>query len=188
MMPGDKDALDGIKLADGTYARVWQFARPYRRTITLFLLAILAAALLALVPPFVVREIIDSSIPNSDRDAIKVLAGIAVAAALADAGLAIFQRWCSSRVGEGLIYDLRRALFAKVQRMPIAFFTRTPTGSITSRLSSDVVGAQSADTSTLGSVVTNVIVLTTTLAAMIFASRQNRSPLSKDKWAPLRAA
>ena len=99
MMPGDKDALDGIKLADGTYARVWQFARPYRRTITLFLLGILAAALLALVPPFVVREIIDSSIPNSDRSAIKVLAGIAVAAALADAGLAIFQRWCSSRVG-----------------------------------------------------------------------------------------
>jgi ATP-binding cassette subfamily B protein len=167
MMPGDKDALDGIKLADGTFARVWQFARPYRRTISLFLLAILVAALLALVPPFVVREIIDTSIPNRDREAIKVLAGIAVAAALADAGLAILQRWCSSRVGEGLIYDLRRALFAKVQRMPIAFFTRTPTGSITSRLSSDVVGAQSAVTSTLGSVVSNVIVLTTTLAAMI---------------------
>jgi ATP-binding cassette subfamily B protein len=64
MMPGDKDALDGIKLADGTYARVWQFARPYRRMITLFLFAILAAALLALVPPFVVREIIDSSTPS----------------------------------------------------------------------------------------------------------------------------
>lgn len=167
MMPGDKDALSGVTLADGTLARVWQFARPYRRTIALFLLAILAAALLALVPPFVVREIIDTSIPNSDRDAIKVLAGIAVAAALTDAALAIVQRWCSSRVGEGLIYDLRRALFAKVQRMPIAFFTRTPTGSITSRLSSDVVGAQSAVTSTLGSVVSNVIVLTTTLAAMI---------------------
>ena len=96
-----------------------------------------------------------------------MLATIAVFAALTDAGLAIVQRWCSSRVGEGLIYDLRGALFAKVQRMPIAFFTRTPTGSITSRLSSDVVGAQSAVTSTLGSVVSNVIVLTTTLAAMI---------------------
>ncbi len=167
MIPGDKEALGGVKLADGTFKRVWQFARPYRRTIALFLLAILAAALLALVPPFVVREIIDSSIPNDDRGAIKVLAGIAVGAALADAGLAILQRWCSSRVGEGLIYDLRRALFAKVQRMPIAFFTRTPTGSITSRLSSDVVGAQSAVTSTLGSVVSNVVVLTTTLAAMI---------------------
>ena len=113
------------------------------------------------------RAIIDNAIPNNNRDAIKVLAAIAVSAALADAGLAIVQRWCSSRVGEGLIYDLRCELFAKVQRMPIAFFTRTPTGSITSRLSSDVVGAQSAVTSTLGSVVSNVIVLTTTLAAMI---------------------
>jgi ATP-binding cassette subfamily B protein len=167
MMPGDKGPLDGIKLADGTFRRVWVFARPYRRTISVFLAAIFVAALLALVPPFVVREIIDNAIPDNDRDAIKVLAAIAVFAALTDAGLAIVQRWCSSRVGEGLIYDLRGALFAKVQRMPIAFFTRTPTGSITSRLSSDVVGAQSAVTSTLGSVVSNVIVLTTTLAAMI---------------------
>ncbi len=167
MMPGDKGSLDGVKLADGTFQRVWVFARPYRRTIALFLTAIFVAALLALVPPFVVREIIDNAIPNNDRDAIKMLAAIAVIAALTDAGLAIVQRWCSSRVGEGLIYDLRGALFAKVQRMPIAFFTRTPTGSITSRLSSDVVGAQSAVTSTLGSVVSNVIVLTTTLAAML---------------------
>ncbi len=168
MMPGDKNSLDGIKLADGTFKRVWKFARPYRGTIIVFLLAILAAALLALVPPFVIREILDGAIPNDDRDAIKWLAAIAVAAALGDAGLAILQRWCSSQVGEGLIYDLRRALFAKVQRMPIAFFTRTPTGSITSRLSSDVVGAQSAVTSTLGSVVSNVVVLTTTLAAMLY--------------------
>ena len=167
MMPGDKGSLDGVTLAEGTFKRVWVFARPYRRTIAMFLAAIFVAALLALVPPFVVRAIIDNAIPNNNRDAIKVLAAIAVSAALADAGLAIVQRWCSSRVGEGLIYDLRCELFAKVQRMPIAFFTRTPTGSITSRLSSDVVGAQSAVTSTLGSVVSNVIVLTTTLAAMI---------------------
>jgi ATP-binding cassette subfamily B protein len=168
MMPGDKDSLDGVKLADGTLRRVWTFARPYRQTITISLLAILAAALLALVPPFVIREILDEAIPNDDRGAIKMLAAVAVAAALGDAGLAILQRWCSSQVGEGLIYDLRRALFAKVQRMPIAFFTRTPTGSITSRLSSDVVGAQSAVTSTLGSVVSNVVVLTTTLTAMLY--------------------
>jgi len=168
MMPGDKDSLDGITLADGTLRRVWTFARPYRVTIVVFLVAILAAALLALVPPFVIREILDDAIPNDDRNGIIVLAAIAVAAALGDAGLAIIQRWCSSLVGEGLIYDLRRALFAKVQRMPIAFFTRTPTGSITSRLSSDVVGAQSAVTSTLGSVVSNVVVLVTTLTAMLY--------------------
>ena len=97
---------------------------------------------------------------------------MAVFAALGDAGLAIVQRWTSAKVGEGLIYDLRRTLFAKIQRMPIAFFTRTPTGSITSRLNNDVVGAQTALTSTLGSIVSNVIVLATTLAAMFWLQWQ----------------
>jgi len=167
MMPGDQDAVKGVQLQEGTLRRVWTFARPYRGTIVIFLGAIFAAALLALVPPFVVRGIIDNAIPDEDRGQIVLLASIAVAAALADAGLAIVQRWASARVGEGLIYDLRRSLFAKVQRMPIAFFTRTPTGSITSRLNNDVIGAQTAVTSTLGSVVSNVIVLVTTLAAML---------------------
>jgi ATP-binding cassette subfamily B protein len=167
MMPGDRDAVAGVALREGTLRRVWGFAKPHRSTIALFLASILAAALLALVPVFVVRRIIDVSIPADDRTGIVVLASIAVAAALADAALAILQRWCSARVGEGLIFDLRCALFAKIQRMPIAFFTRTPTGSITSRLTNDVVGAQTAVTSTLGSVVSNVIVLTTTLVAML---------------------
>ena len=167
MMPGDSDSVKEVKLADGTFRRVWTFAKPYKKTIIVFLLAIISSALLALVPPFMIRAIIDDAIPDGDRRMIGVLAGVAVAAALGDAGLAILQRWCSSHVGEGLIYDLRSALFAKVQRLPIAFFTRTPTGSITSRLNTDVIGAQSAVTSTLGSVVSNVIVLVTTLGAMI---------------------
>ncbi|MGB3736611.1 MAG: ABC transporter ATP-binding protein [Ilumatobacter sp.] len=167
MMPGDSDSMKEVKLADGTFRRVWAFAKPYKKTIIVFLVAIITSALLALVPPFMIRAIIDDAIPNGDRRMIGVLAGVAVAAALGDAGLAILQRWCSSRVGEGLIYDLRSTLFAKVQRLPIAFFTRTPTGSITSRLNTDVIGAQSAVTSTLGSVVSNVIVLVTTLGAMI---------------------
>lgn len=166
MMPGDSDAVKGVQLQDGTLRRVWGFAQPYRGTIAIFLAAIFAAALLALVAPFVVRGIIDTAIPEGDRRLIVMLASIAVAAAVADAVLAIVQRWCSAKVGEGLIYDLRRTLFAKVQRMPIAFFTRTPTGSITSRLNNDVIGAQTAVTSTLGSVVSNVIVLATTLTAM----------------------
>jgi len=166
MMPRNSDEVKGVQLQEGTLRRVWGFAKPYRSTIVLFLAAIFAAALLALVAPFVVRGIIDTAIPDSNRGLIVFLASIAVAAALADAVLAIVQRWCSARVGEGLIFDLRRALFAKVQRMPIAFFTRTPTGSITSRLNNDVIGAQTAVTSTLGSVVSNVIVLVTTLAAM----------------------
>ena len=172
MMPSNKDALEGVELQEGTLRRVWTFARPYRGTIAMFLLSIIGAALLALVPPFVFRNIIDVAIPDGDRTRIVVLAAFAVAAAFGDAVLAIVQRWTSAKVGEGLIYDLRRALFAKIQRMPIAFFTRTPTGSITSRLNNDVIGAQTAVTSTLGSVVSNVIVLATTLAAMFWLQWQ----------------
>ena len=171
MMPRDTDAVKDATLARDTARRVWGFARPYRGTITLFLSAIVVAALLALVPPLVVRRILDVAIPNAQADGNRApiwwLAAVAVVAALADAVLQIVQRWCSARVGEGLIADLRRSLYAKVQRLPIAFFTRTPTGTITSRLNNDVVGAQSAVTSTLGSVVSNVIVLVTTLATML---------------------
>ncbi len=171
MMPRDTDAVKDVKLARATAGRVWTFARPYRGTIIVFLVAILFAALLGVVPPLVVRRIIDDAIPNAQADGnrspIWWLAAIAVAAALIDAVLQIVQRWCSARVGEGLIADLRRALYAKVQRLPIAFFTRTPTGAITSRLNNDVVGAQTAVTSTLGSVVSNVIVLATTLTTML---------------------
>ncbi|MGB0210131.1 MAG: ABC transporter ATP-binding protein [Ilumatobacteraceae bacterium] len=167
MMPRDVEAVRDVTLAEGTSRRVWAFARPYRVTIAVFLAAILIAALLALVPPLVVRAILDDAIPAGDRALIMWLAGLAVAAALADAGLQILQRWCSASIGEGLIADLRIALYAKVQRLPVAFFTRTPTGAITSRLTNDVVGAQSALTSTLGSVVSNVIVLITTLVTML---------------------
>ncbi len=167
MRPRDDTEIKGVKLAKGTPSRVWAFARPYRTTIAVFLSAIVLSAVLALVPPLVVRQILDQAIPDADRRAVTWLAAIAVLAALGDAALAIVQRWCSASIGEGLIADLRQALYAKVQRLPLAFFTRTPTGAITSRLTTDVVGAQSALTSTLGSVVSNVIVLITTLITMI---------------------
>ena len=166
LMPRDTDAVRDAHLADGTARRVWGFARPYRGTITVFLASILIAALAALVPPLVVRAILDDAIPDGDRGLIVILAAVAVLAALGDAALQILQRWCSARIGEGLIADLRTTLYDKVQRLPIAFFTRTPTGSITARLNNDVVGAQSALTSTLGSVVSNVVVLLTTLVTM----------------------
>ena len=167
MLPGDTDAFKGARLQRSAVRRAWRFARPYRSIIVVFLCTIVVSALLELVPPFAFRAILDDAIPKGDRSLITVLAGVVVAAAIADALLAIVQRWCSARIGEGLIYDLRVALFAKVQRMPIAFFTRTQTGALTSRLNNDVVGAQNAVTSTLGSVVSNVVVLVTTLAAMI---------------------
>jgi ATP-binding cassette subfamily B protein len=166
MMPGDADAVKGVRLQGSSLRRAWRFARPYRTTIVVFLVSIVAAALIELVAPFAFRRILDHSIPQHDRHGITVLASLVVAAALVDAGLAIVQRWCSARIGEGLIYDLRVALFAKVQRMPVAFFTRTQTGALTSRLNNDVIGAQTAVTSTLGSVVSNIVVLITTLAAM----------------------
>ncbi len=167
MMPSDSTAVKGRKIDRSSLVRVWQFARPYKVSIIGFLVSILLAAAIALVPPFVFRAIIDDAIPSGNRGRIWWLASFAIAAALFDAVLAITQRWYSSRIGEGLIYDLRVALFDKVQRMPVAFFTRTQTGSLMSRLSNDVVGAQSAVTSTLGSVVSNVVVLLMTLGAML---------------------
>jgi ATP-binding cassette subfamily B protein len=113
------------------------------------------------------RTIVDQAIPEADKRRIVWLTIILVTAAILDAVLQIIQRWYSARIGEGLIYDLRVALFDKVQNMPIAFFTRTQTGALISRLNNDVVGAQTAVTGTLGSVVSNVVVLGTTLAAML---------------------
>jgi ATP-binding cassette subfamily B protein len=165
-MPGDAEAVKGKRLQGNSLRRAWQFAQPYRGMIIIFLVTIVASALIELVPPFAFRRILDVSIPDANLRGINILAGIVVAAALVDAGFAIVQRWCSATIGEGLIYDLRVALFSKVQRMPVAFFTRTQTGALTSRLNNDVVGAQNAVTSTLGSVVSNVVVLTTTLIAM----------------------
>jgi len=166
MLPGDADAVKGAKLQRSALRRVGHFARPYRAIIITSLLAIVLSALVALVPPFAFRAILDKAIPQSNRTLITVLASVVVLAAIVDAALAIVQRWCSAHIGEGLIYDLRVALFGKVQRMPIAFFTRTQTGALTSRLNNDVVGAQTAVTSTLNSVVSNVVVLATTLLAM----------------------
>src|SRR5688572_18677963 len=106
MMPRDADAVKGSRLGRATARRVWVFARPYRRVIAVFLTLILVSALLALVPALVVRETLDRAIPDRDRGLIWTLAGVAVAAAMLDAVLQIAMRWCSARVGEGLIADL----------------------------------------------------------------------------------
>ena len=118
-----------------------------------FLVTIVIDALIGLAPPLLFRAILDTAIPDGDRTLVVVLATLTVAVALVDAGLGVLQRWYSARVGEGLIFDLRTALFDHVQRMPIAFFTRTQTGALISRLNNDVIGAQNAVTGTLGSVV-----------------------------------
>ena len=167
LMPGDKAAIAGTVVSKSSLRRVGQFARPYSSAISGFLASIVVSALVGLVPPLMFRSIVDRAIPASNKHLIIVLTSILVGAALVDALLQVVQRWYSARIGEGLIFDLRAALFDKVQGMPIAFFTRTQTGALISRLNNDVIGAQTAVTGTLGSVVSNVIILVTTLIAML---------------------
>ena len=167
MMPSDGTDVVGARIDRSIARRVLGFARPYRRQIAGFLAAIITAALLGLAPPLLFRSILDDAIPDGDRGRLSLLAGLAVAAAVADSALSLVERWLSSRIGEGLIYDLRVRVFDHVQRLPVAFFTRAQTGALVSRLNNDVIGAQRALTGTLGSVVSNVVVLTTTVAAML---------------------
>jgi len=147
--------------------RVLAFARPYRRMLIGFVATIVGAALVQLAPPLLFRQIIDEAIPQDNLRLLHVLAMLVVGAAVVDAGLSFAERWWSARIGEGVIYDLRVLLFDHVQQMPMAFFTRTQTGALVSRLNNDVIGAQRALTGTLGAVVSNVVVLITTLGAML---------------------
>ena len=167
MMNTDADKVAGAKLNRRTARRVLGFARPYRGAIITFVVVIVLESVLALVPIYVLKRIIDVAIPEGNRGLLHALAGLALVAALFIAGLSFVERFYSSRIGEGLIYDLRVKLFDHVSAMPIAFFTRTQTGALMSRMNNDVIGAQRAVTTTLGSVVSNVIVLATTLTYMI---------------------
>ena len=149
-----------------TRRRVWGFARPYRSKVVGFLAVVTASSLLGVVPPLLFREIIDGAIVAGDRDRLTVLGLLVVAAAVAQAVLSFVERWASAQVGEGLIFDLRVALFDHVQRLPLSFFTRTQTGALVSRLNNDVIGAQRALTGTLGTVVSNAITAATTLITL----------------------
>jgi ATP-binding cassette subfamily B protein len=158
----------GKKLDRAVLRRVWVFARPYRWMLAGYILTILADAIATVVPPLLFRAIIDHhAIPRRDLAGVNMLALAAVAIALGDLILNLFQRWWTARIGEGLIFDMRSVLYEHVNRMPLAFFTRTQTGSLVSRLDNDVQGAQRAFTTTLGSVVQNVFTLVVTLAVML---------------------
>jgi ATP-binding cassette subfamily B protein len=170
MLGADRSQLGDAKFDWNVVRRVLRFARPYRTMLLAYLGVIVAVALVQLAPPLIFRQIIDEAIPRGidqgDRGLLHVLAGVAVLAAVGSAALAIVDRWLSARIGEGVIYDLRVAVFGHVQRMPISFFTRTQTGALTNRLNSDVIGAQRALTTTIGGVASNLITLVTTLVAM----------------------
>ncbi len=163
----DPEFIAGARLDRNVLRRVWTFARPYRFMLLGYVATILASAVVAIMPPLVFRAIIDHhAIPRRDLAGVNKLALLAIGLAVADLVLALFQRWWTSRIGEGLIFDLRSALYEHVNRMPLAFFTRTQTGALLSRLNQDVQGAQRAFTSTLGSVVQNALTLVVTLIVM----------------------
>ena len=133
------------KLKPGTVRRIASYARPYRLKLSLFLVATALDAVITVVNPLLLRELIDNGIIAKDEAVVLVVALTVAGVALFDALLGVVNRWFSSRIGEGLIYDLRTQVFDHVQRQPIAFFTRAQTGSLVSRLDGDVVGAQSGD-------------------------------------------
>jgi ATP-binding cassette, subfamily B, bacterial len=163
---GDPAAVKGKKLEGAVVRRALGFAEPFRKLIGLYLLTIVIGAVLGLAPSLLLKRIIDTAIPTSDRSMVWRLAVLFLLTAVVGGGLGLVSRWASSRVGEGLIYHLRSTLFDKVQRMPLAFFTRTQTGALISRLNNDVVGAQRAVTGTLGQVVSNTITLVAGLITM----------------------
>jgi ATP-binding cassette subfamily B protein len=160
------------KLARDTVRRVIGFATPHRRAIAVFLALTVLDAALVVVTPLLVKRIVDVAIPHRDTSLVVWLALAAAGVAVVDAGFALGMGWLSSRIGEGLIYDLRTSVFAHVQRMSLAFFTRTQTGALVSRLNNDVIGAQRAFTSVLSSTVSNIISVLVVGVAMLVLSWQ----------------
>jgi ATP-binding cassette, subfamily B, bacterial len=160
------------KLAKGTLGRIARFARPYAPQIAVFLVLVIVSALLVIASPLLFKKIVDDGIVKGDAGLVTALALIVGLLAVFEALLGLTQRWYSARIGEGLIFDLRTKVFGHVQRMPIAFFTRTQTGALVSRLNNDVIGAQQAFTSTLSGVVSNIISLALVVGAMLLLSWQ----------------
>ncbi|MCI0141438.1 ABC transporter ATP-binding protein/permease [Arthrobacter bambusae] len=153
-----------------TIKRVLAFAKPYRNKLIAFVLASIAGAFLAVATPVLAGKVVNALIAKAGVDVVIGLAALIAAVAVADAGVGLLTRWLSSVIGEGVIVDLRTQVFDHVQRMPIAFFTRTRTGALVSRLNNDVIGAQSAFAGTLSGVVSNVVSLILTLVVMLNTS------------------
>ncbi|MGW4530438.1 ABC transporter ATP-binding protein [Nocardia sp. NPDC004340] len=155
-----------------TAKRILAFARPHHRQLVSFLIFSIVSALLAVATPVLAGRVVDAIVSHGAPRTVITLAVIIAIVAVLDAGLGLVIRWLSARIGEGLIFDLRTAVFDHVQKMPIAFFTRTRTGALVSRLNNDVIGAQRAFSTTLSGVVTNVVTLALTLAVMLRLSWQ----------------
>ena len=158
------------KLKEGTFKRIVGYAKPYKLHIGLFLITVVIDALLIISTPLMLRKLIDDAVIPKNSALVTQLAIIVGGLAILDAVFNVVGRWFSSRIGEGLIFDLRTQLFSHVQSQSIAFFTRTQTGALISRLNSDVIGAQQAFTSTLSSVVSNGFTLILVAGTMFVLS------------------
>ena len=171
MMHQDRSVLEK-KLAPGTLRRVASFARPYRKELSVFLLLTVVSSVIGVATPLLAGQVVNEISRGGTVRVVLLLAGVIAGLAVLDALLSLGTRWYSSRIGEGLIYDMRTKVFQHVQRMSLAFFTRTQTGALVSRLNNDVIGAQQAFTSTLSGIVANVIGLVLTAVVMFTLSWQ----------------
>src|SRR5215210_4134307 len=163
-MHGEQDRRT---VSRATLRRIVAFARPHRRELIAFVAFSVVSAVLTVTTPVLAGRVVDAIIEGGDESRVVGLSVLIAVIAVLDAAIGIGERWQSSKIGEGLILDLRRAVFAHVQRMPVAFFMRTRTGALVSRLNNDVIGAQRAFTWTLSGVVSNFIALVLTLVVML---------------------
>ena len=160
------------KLKPGTVKRIVSYAKPYRTYITIFLITVVIEAFLIVTSPLLLRELIDKGVIPKDGALVTKLALAVAFIAIFDSLISIFGRWFSARIGEGLIYDLRSEVFEHVQKQSVAFFTRTQTGALISRINSDVIGAQQAFTATLSGVLSNSVSLVLVIGTMLVLSWQ----------------
>jgi ATP-binding cassette subfamily B protein len=165
-------SVKNAKLKPGTLKRIFAYAIPYKSVFALFLICLIADAVLTVATPLLLRELIDNGVIPKDRSVVTTMAVAVALLAIASALVNIVVRWISAKIGEGLIYDLRSQVFRHVQEQSIAFFTRTQTGALISRINSDVIGAQRAFTSTLSGIISNVLTLVLVVGTMLALSWQ----------------
>jgi ATP-binding cassette subfamily B protein len=165
-------SVKSAKLKPGTLKRIFAYAIPYKSTFVLFLFCLIADAFLTIATPLLLRELIDNGVIPKDRTVVTTMAIAVAVLAILTAAVNIVVRWISAKIGEGLIYDLRSQVFRHVQEQSIAFFTRTQTGALISRINSDVIGAQRAFTSTFSGIISNVLTLILVVGTMLALSWQ----------------
>lgn len=172
MVRHDREKLDGVKLTKGTMRRILRFAVPYRSKIIVFLVTVVLSSGIGVATPVLAGDVINSITGGGSVGVVVRIAVIIAILAIVDGALSLVDRWFSARIGEGIIFDLRRGIFGHVQRMPLQFFTRTQTGALVSRLNNDIIGAQRAFTTTLSGVASNTIAVSLTLTVMFTQSWQ----------------